>query len=36
MQAFGIHSFVSKILIINREIAKGRITMTIVGEKLGF
>lgn len=29
-------SFVSKILIINREIKPGRITLIFVGEKLGF
>lgn len=29
-------SFVSKVLIINREIRQGRITLIFVGEKLGF
>ena len=29
-------SFVSKVLIINREIKQGRITVIFVGEKLGF
>lgn len=29
-------SFVSKLLIINREIKKGRLTLIFVGEKLGF
>jgi hypothetical protein len=34
--AYGIHSGVSKILIINREIAPGRITVVLVDEVLGF
>lgn len=33
---YGMLSNVSKILIINREIAPGRLKMIIVGEKLGF
>lgn len=31
-----VGSFVSKVLIINREIKPGRITLIFVGEKLGF
>jgi hypothetical protein len=34
--AYGIHSAVNKVLIINREIAAGRITVVLVGEPLGF
>ena len=34
--AYGIHSGVNKILIINREIAPGRITVVLVDEVLGF
>jgi hypothetical protein len=34
--AYGIHSGVNKILIINREIAPGRITVVFVDEVLGF
>jgi hypothetical protein len=34
--AYGIHSAVNKILIINREIAPGRITVVFVDEVLGF
>jgi hypothetical protein len=33
---YGIHSAVNKILIINREIAPGRITVVFVDEVLGF
>ena len=33
--AYGIHSGVSKVLIINREIVPGRITVVIVDEVLG-
>ncbi len=33
---FGVDSFVSKLLIVNREITPGRITLIIVGENLGF
>jgi L-lactate utilization protein LutC len=36
MAAYGIHSAVNKILIINREIAPGRITVVFVDEVLGF
>ncbi|OHA49694.1 MAG: hypothetical protein A2991_03560 [Candidatus Terrybacteria bacterium RIFCSPLOWO2_01_FULL_58_14] len=35
-KAYGVHSFVSKILILNREIAKRRATVIFVKEKLGF
>jgi L-lactate utilization protein LutC len=34
--AYGIHSAVNKILIINREITPGRITVVFVDEVLGF
>jgi hypothetical protein len=34
--AYGIHSGVNKILIINREITRGRITVVLVDEVLGF
>jgi len=34
--AYGIHSGVNKVLIINREIAPGRITVVFVNEVLGF
>jgi hypothetical protein len=34
--AYGIHSGVSKVLIINREITPGRITVVFVDEALGF
>ncbi len=34
--AYGIHSGVNKILIINREITPGRITIVLVDEVLGF
>jgi L-lactate utilization protein LutC len=34
--AYGIHSAVNKILIINKEIAPGRITVVFVDEVLGF
>jgi len=34
--AYGIHSAVSKILIINREIVPERITVVLVDEVLGF
>ena len=33
---YGIHSGVNKVLIVNKEIIPGRITMIIVKEKLGF
>src|SRR2546425_2209974 len=34
--AYGIHSAVNKVLIINREIVPGRITVVLVDEALGF
>jgi hypothetical protein len=34
--AYGIHSAVNKVLIINRDIAPGRITVVLVDEVLGF
>ncbi len=34
--AYGIHSAVNKVLIINREAAPGRITVVFVDEVLGF
>ena len=34
--AYGIHSGVNKVLIINREIVPGRITVVLVEEALGF
>ena len=34
--AYGIHSGVNKVLIINREIVPGRITVVFVDEALGF
>jgi YkgG family uncharacterized protein len=34
--AYGIHSGVNKVLIINREITPGRITIVLVDEALGF
>jgi L-lactate utilization protein LutC len=34
--AYGIHSGVNKVLIINREVTPGRITVVLVDEVLGF
>lgn len=34
--AYGVHSAVNKVLIINREVAPGRITVVLVDEVLGF
>jgi L-lactate utilization protein LutC len=34
--AYGIHSGINKLLIINREVAPGRITVILVDEVLGF
>jgi hypothetical protein len=34
--AYGIHSAVNKVLVINREIVPGRITVVLVDEVLGF
>jgi len=36
LQAYGIHSGMNKVLIVNKEISPGRITMIIVKERLGF
>ena len=36
LAAYGIHSAVNKVLIINREIVPGRITVVFVDEVLGF
>jgi len=36
MAAYGIHSAVNKVLIINREITPGRITVVLCDEALGF
>ena len=36
LAAYGIHSAVNKILIINREVVPGRITVVLVDEALGF
>jgi hypothetical protein len=35
-QAYGVHSGVDKVLIINREINPGRITVVLVDEVIGF
>ena len=35
-EAYGVHSGVNKVLIINREITPGRITVVLVDEVLGF
>jgi hypothetical protein len=34
--AYGVHSGVNKVLIINRELTPGRTTVVLVGEVLGF
>ena len=36
MEAYGIHSSINKVLIINREFVPGRITVVLVDEALGF
>lgn len=36
MQAYGMHSSIRKVLIVNSEIMPNRITMILVKEKLGF
>jgi hypothetical protein len=36
LEAYGIHSAVNKVLIINREIVPGRITVVLVDEAVGF
>ena len=35
-EAYGMHSFISKLLIINREIMPGRTSMILVKKNLGF
>jgi hypothetical protein len=35
-EAYGVHSAVNKVLIINREITPGRITVVLVDQVLGF
>ncbi len=35
-EAYGIHSAVNKVVIINREVVPGRITVVLVDEPLGF
>jgi hypothetical protein len=36
LSAYGIHSAVNKVVIINREVVPGRITVVLVDEVLGF
>ena len=36
LEAYGIHSGVNKVLIINREVVPGRITVVLVDEAIGF
>jgi hypothetical protein len=36
MAGYGVHSGVNKVVIINREIRPGRITVVLVDEALGF
>jgi hypothetical protein len=36
LQAYGINSNVSKLLIVHKEITPGRTTLILVKEKLGF
>ena len=36
LEAYGVHSGVNKVLIINREVSPGRITVVLVDEVLGF
>src|SRR5689334_4850323 len=36
LKAYGVHSDINKMLIVNKEITPGRITMIIVKEELGF
>ena len=36
LEAYGIHSGVNKIVIINREVVPGRITVVLVDEAIGF
>lgn len=36
LEAYGVHSSVNKVLVINREINPGRITVVLVDEAIGF
>lgn len=36
LQAYGMNSFISKLLIVHREVTPGRATMILVKENLGF
>jgi hypothetical protein len=36
LDAYGVHSAVNKVLIINREVVPGRITVVLVDQALGF
>jgi hypothetical protein len=36
MEAYVMHSGINKVLIINREIVPGRVTVVLVDEVLGF
>ena len=36
LRAMGMHSGINKILMVNKEVKPGRITMIIVKEELGF
>ncbi|MCX6067574.1 MAG: LUD domain-containing protein [Chloroflexi bacterium] len=36
LKAYGMHSTIAKLLIVNREVAPGRITIVIVKENVGF
>jgi hypothetical protein len=36
LEAYGVHSGVNKVLIINREVVPGRNTVVLVDEVLGF
>ena len=36
LKAYGVHSTIAKLLVVNREVIPGRITMIIVKENLGF
>ena len=35
-EAYGVHSAVNKVLIVNREVSPGRVTVVLVDEALGF
>jgi hypothetical protein len=36
LKVYGVNSGINKLLVVNREITPGRITMIIVKENLGF